>query len=86
MSRSDNGVFATITINRPDVHNCLSPSVMEGLNEALNDLKGIGNDELRAVFLKAEGQTFCAGGDLKVRICVFHSLESDVSLSCYITH
>ena len=74
LSRSDNGVFATITINRPQVHNCLSPSVMEGLNSALNELKGEGNDKLRAVFLKAEGQTFCAGGDLKVgrpqRICV----------------
>jgi hypothetical protein len=40
---------------------------MEGLNAALDDLKGEGNDKLRAVFLKAEGQTFCAGGDLKVR-------------------
>jgi enoyl-CoA hydratase/carnithine racemase len=67
VSRSDNGVFATITINRPQVHNCLSPSVMEGLNAALSELKGEGNDKLRAVFLKAEGQTFCAGGDLKVR-------------------
>jgi enoyl-CoA hydratase/carnithine racemase len=41
---------------------------MEGLNAALNELKGEGNDKLRAVFLKAEGQTFCAGGDLKVSL------------------
>ena len=63
LERTSNGHYATITINRPNVHNCLSPTVLTGLEEALHELHE--DDTVRAVFLKATGQTFCAGGDLK---------------------
>ena len=63
VDRTSNGNYATITINRPQVHNCLSAHVLTGLEDALASL---GEDEkVRAVFLKAAGKTFCAGGDLK---------------------
>ena len=58
------GEFATISINRPKVHNALSPSVMEGLNYRFDELEK-DKDNLRAVFVRATGKTFCAGGDLK---------------------
>ena len=63
LEHTSNGHFATVTINRPEVHNALSPGVMDGLETALNTLKE--DEKVRAVFLKAEGKTFCAGGDLK---------------------
>ena len=63
VEHTSNGHFATVTINRPEVHNALSPGVMDGLESALNMLEQ--DKKVRAVFLKAEGKTFCAGGDLK---------------------
>ena len=63
VEHTSNGHFATVTINRPEVHNALSPGVMDGLESALNLLEE--DKKVRAVFLKAEGKTFCAGGDLK---------------------
>lgn len=44
---------------RPDKHNALSPATMDGLVEAFGKLGT--NDDLRGVFLKAAGATFCAG-------------------------
>lgn len=63
LEHTSSGHFGTVTINRPEVHNALSPGVMDGLEDALNILKE--DKKVRAVFLKAEGKTFCAGGDLK---------------------
>eukprot|EP00035_Acanthoeca_spectabilis_P007559 m.138164 g.138164 ORF g.138164 m.138164 type:complete len:296 (+) comp13996_c1_seq1:305-1192(+) len=60
---TDNGKFATVTLNRPEIHNALSPDTMDGIVTAFRELEG--NSDLRAVFLKAEGKSFCAGGDLK---------------------
>lgn len=63
LSRSANGYYASITLNRTEVHNALSPSVMTGIEDSLLELRDDPN--VRAVFLKAAGSTFCAGGDLK---------------------
>jgi methylglutaconyl-CoA hydratase len=63
LTRSANGYFASITLNRTEVHNALSPSVMTGITDSLIELRDDPN--VRAVFLKAAGSTFCAGGDLK---------------------
>lgn len=53
-----------LTLNRPDVHNALSPSLTGGLAAACEDA---GRDEaIRAVVLTGAGdRTFCAGADLK---------------------
>jgi methylglutaconyl-CoA hydratase len=53
LSRTPCGKYASIVLNRVEVHNALS----------LAQLKEDPN--VRAVFLKANGKTFCAGGDLK---------------------
>lgn len=60
---SDDGKFASLILSRPEKHNALSPDTMESIVSSLKDLEG--NEDLRAVFLKAEGASFCAGGDLK---------------------
>ena len=63
LTRSTNGQYASITLNRSEVHNALSPSVMTGIEDSLLSLRD--DTKVRAVFLKAAGATFCAGGDLK---------------------
>ncbi len=53
---------ATVTLNRPEVHNCFNAGVVTGLRECFDDLAG--RADLRAVVLQAEGKSFCAGVDL----------------------
>jgi methylglutaconyl-CoA hydratase len=63
LTHSSCGKYASIILNRVEVHNALSPSIMTGIIDSLNQLTNEPN--VRAVFLKANGKTFCAGGDLK---------------------
>jgi len=54
--------IATLTLNRPDKHNTLSGRMIEELTAAAAVL---GDDpKVRVVILRAEGDSFCAGGDL----------------------
>ena len=53
---------ATITLNRPEVHNAFDDETIERLTR---ELRTIGDDEdIRVVLLTARGPTFCAGADL----------------------
>jgi enoyl-CoA hydratase/carnithine racemase len=63
LDKSQNGHFASIILNRTEVHNALSPSIMTGIVESLDQLRN--DQKVRAIFLKANGKTFCSGGDLK---------------------
>ena len=62
-NKTDNGV-ATITINRPDVHNAFNDEVIEGLQSAIADAAA--DDSVRAVVLRSNGKNFSAGADLKM--------------------
>jgi methylglutaconyl-CoA hydratase len=54
--------IARLLLNRPDKHNALSAGMMDALTDAA---RALGADPaVRAVILSAEGETFCAGGDL----------------------
>lgn len=53
---------ATVTLNRPEVHNCFNQEVVIGLRDRFDELSG--RDDLRAVVLQAGGKSFCAGVDL----------------------
>ena len=54
---------ATITLNRPERLNAISPELISELISATED---IGQDEsVRAVILTGAGRAFCAGGDVK---------------------
>ena len=59
--RSDNGV-QTITLNRPEKRNALSPAVIEELTMALYDAESC---DCGVVILTGAGSAFCAGLDLE---------------------
>ena len=51
-----------ITLNRPDLHNAFHPEMIEGITAFFKDAAK--DPELRAIVLKANGKSFCAGADL----------------------
>lgn len=54
----DRGI-ATVTFNRPEKHNVMSPAFMSDLNTVMDNLDGV-----RGMVLTGAGESFCAGGDL----------------------
>ena len=53
---------ATLTLNRPEVHNAFDPDMVHELTAALED---IGRDDtIRAVVIAGAGPSFCAGADI----------------------
>jgi len=54
---------ATVTLNRPERRNAVSPSMLLALEVALEAVERA--DDVRAVVLTGAGDAFCAGGDLK---------------------
>lgn len=59
---SDPRGVATLTLARPERHNALSAEMIAELTEAARLLAE--DASVRAVVLAAEGESFCAGGDL----------------------
>lgn len=57
-----NGI-ATLTLNRPDNRNALSPELINGLAEGL--AAATADDDVRVIVLTAVEPAFCAGADLK---------------------
>lgn len=57
---SDN--VGTITFNRPDAANAMSPECAAELNDVSLEIEG--NKQVRAVVMTGAGKMFCAGGDL----------------------
>lgn len=54
--------IATVTMNRPDVHNALNPRLLSDLKAAFDELSG--DDRLSGVVLTGAGKSFSAGADL----------------------
>ena len=61
---AEDGV-ATLTLNRPEARNALSPEMRQDLDAALNLLKAGAGSQYRVVILTGAGAAFCAGGDVK---------------------
>jgi enoyl-CoA hydratase len=57
----DGGVV-TITLNRPDVRNAMTPELTEAFAAAIGDIRD--DAGTRAVVVTGAGSAFCAGGDL----------------------
>jgi len=55
--------YAVLTLNRPEKRNALNQPLIEALNQAL--VKFENDREIRALLLRGEGASFCAGIDLK---------------------
>ena len=53
---------ATITLNRPEALNAMSPAMAKELHEVALQIDA--NKSVRAVILTGTGKAFCAGGDL----------------------
>lgn len=58
------GPVATLTLNRPDKLNAISPAVIEALHAALDRAES--DEEIRVILLRGEGRAFSAGFDLDV--------------------
>src|SRR5688572_22228304 len=57
------GGVATITLNRPDNRNAMTPDLLNGLVDGL--AAALADDAVRVVVLTNTGNTFSAGADLK---------------------
>jgi methylglutaconyl-CoA hydratase len=55
--------IATLTLNRPEVHNVLSLEMIRELRHVTAEINS--NPEPRAVILTGSGKSFCAGADLR---------------------
>lgn len=54
--------IAEVTLDRPDKHNAMNAQMIAELSDAARTLSA--DDAVRVVVLRAEGPSFCAGGDL----------------------
>ena len=57
-----NGAVLTVALNRPEVHNALTPTMIRELTAVFQTIPE--NDEIRVVVLTGNGRSFCAGADL----------------------
>ena len=55
--------FFTLTLARPEVHNAINDEMIHAMSGTLDTLRQ--HKGLRGVFLRGEGKSFCAGGDLQ---------------------
>jgi enoyl-CoA hydratase len=60
------GAIATLTLNRPDKRNALNLAVWGDLERHLGTIEAAG-EAIAVVVLRAAGEVFCAGNDLKER-------------------
>jgi methylglutaconyl-CoA hydratase len=76
VERDERGV-ATVTMDRPEVHNAMNTAVIEELRQVFDDL---GQDpDVRVVVLTGAGRSFSAGADLHwMRGMVDNSFEENV--------
>lgn len=58
----DSRKVATVTLNRPELHNAFNDELIAELITLFHDLEK--NDQVRLVVLTGEGKSFCAGADL----------------------
>ncbi len=52
-----------VTLHRPEAMNALTPSMLHGLDQAVETLEA--RDDLRVLIITGAGRAFCAGADLK---------------------
>jgi methylglutaconyl-CoA hydratase len=63
LSQVDADGNATVTLNRPDVHNAFDPETVELLTSTLKKLES--DDGVRAIVLTGAGRSFSAGADIE---------------------
>ena len=73
---SSEGGVTTITLNRPEKRNAMSPELMEEFAKALDKLAK--DDGTRTVVITGAGEAFCAGGDVKLDVAKVGEYVSDM--------
>lgn len=69
---------ATVTLNRPEVHNALNDDFMAQLSDAFETLGA--DDAVRAIVIAGEGKSFCAGADINwMKRMVDYTIEENVA-------
>jgi methylglutaconyl-CoA hydratase len=63
LTKIDEKYIATITLNRPLIHNAIDDHLIHELMNLLRDLEQ--KPQVRAILLTAAGPSFCAGADLQ---------------------
>ncbi|MCP5019231.1 MAG: crotonase/enoyl-CoA hydratase family protein [Ketobacter sp.] len=66
---------ATLLLNRPERHNAMNDELIREVTDAARELDR--NPEVRAVVLTGEGESFCAGGDLKWMQGIFDASRAE---------
>ena len=59
---TDSRGVATVTLNRPKVHNAFDQALVARLTDAFANVAA--DESIRAMLLRGRGETFCAGADL----------------------
>jgi len=54
--------IATVTLNRPEVHNALNAGIVSELMNAFRNTAG--DESIRVIVLRGNGESFCAGADV----------------------
>ena len=70
------GAVATITLDRPDLRNRLSPAAMAMTRGFVGD--AVRNSAVRAIVLTGSGNTFCSGADLSAATAASSGQDSFV--------
>jgi methylglutaconyl-CoA hydratase len=63
VSQVDADGNATLTLNRPEVHNAFDPEMVNALTAELKQLEA--NERVRAIVITGAGRNFCAGADIE---------------------
>ena len=66
---------ATLLLNRPERHNAMNDELIREVTEAAIELDN--NPQVRAVVLTGQGESFCAGGDLKWMQGIFDASRAE---------
>uniref|UniRef100_UPI002ACF0873 enoyl-CoA hydratase-related protein n=1 Tax=Chloroflexus sp. TaxID=1904827 RepID=UPI002ACF0873 len=73
-----NGPVATLTLQRPAVHNAFNPDVIAGITEVCHEMRA--DPVVRVLVLQGEGPSFCAGADLNwMRNSLAYSQEENIA-------
>jgi methylglutaconyl-CoA hydratase len=73
-----NGPVAVVTLNRPDRHNAMTPTMIKELAAVFTALSDDG--DARVVILTGQGRSFCAGADLSfMRAAADYTMEENIA-------
>lgn len=78
LTNIDNRGVATLTLNRPELHNAFDDRLIDGLTGALRDLDE--DPDVRVILLTSKGKSFSAGADLNwMRRMADYSYEQNLA-------